>query len=57
MRRLLEGGEPRWFVAILEFLLQGGGQGRDDQVNEMMEKHGVSVRFENGRAGLVEDNG
>ncbi len=53
VRRLLEGGEPTWVVGILEFLLRGGGQGRDGQVNELMEKHGVSVRFENGRAGIV----
>lgn len=50
LRRLLTDRGPRWFVWILEFLLQTGGQGRDDQVNEMMEQHGVSVRFTNGTA-------
>ena len=50
VRRLLEEAEPRWVVGIVEFLLQSGGQGRDDQVNQMMEEHGASVRFENGRA-------
>lgn len=57
LRRLLESGEPRWGVGILEFLLQGCAQGRDDQVNGMMEEHGVSVRFENGRAGIVDGAG
>ena len=54
-RRFVE-YEPKWMVAITEYLLQGWARGRDGQFNEVLKELGVPVRFENGRAGLATDS-
>ena len=55
LRRMFVDDEPRWTVGILEFLLQGWGRGREEQINEMLGQQGSSVRFTNGKVDPASD--